>query len=253
MATPIGQFTPLLRTPVSVVVPLYDEEDSIPNLERQLAAVEEHLGHEYDFRFVLVDDGSKDATWELLKRFFGRKPNYKLLHQDNSGVAGAILTGIRASDTEIVCSMDCDCTYDPLQLNGLIPMLTPGVDLVTGSPYHPLGAVLNVPPWRLTLSKGSSFLYRRVLHQKLFTYTSCFRAYRRSVVADIPLTESGYLGIAEMLAALDLRGSTIREVPATLSVRVFGQSKMKIGRTILGHVRLLTRLAILRVFRGSVA
>jgi glycosyltransferase involved in cell wall biosynthesis len=250
MATATKPTLPRSRTPVSVVVPLYNEEEAVANLEGMLTSVEDCLSQEYDFWFILVDDGSKDATWALLNHHFGHRPKYKLIRQDNAGVASAILTGIKASHTEVVCSMDCDCTYDPHQLKQLIPMLTPGVDLVTGSPYHPLGTVRNVPTWRLALSKGSSFLYRCVLRHKLFTYTSCFRAYRRSAVADLPLTENGYLGIAEMLAALDQRGSTIREVPATLSVRVFGQSKMRIGRTIVGHVRLLTRLAILRLFRS---
>ena len=239
MATAMEHSLPRLKIPVTVVIPLYDEEDAIPNLASKLEALEDCLSSDYDFGFVLIDDGSKDSTWQLLNRYFAEHSNYTLIHQENAGVAAAILTGIRASQTEIVCSMDCDCTYDPRQTYDLIPMLTPGVDLVTGSPYHPLGAVLNVPAWRLLLSKGSSFLYRCVLRQKLFTYTSCFRVYRRSAVEGLSLTEGGYLGIAEMLATLDLRGSTIREVPATLSVRVFGQSKMRIGRTILGHLRLL--------------
>ena len=72
------------------------------------------------------------------------------------------------------------------------------MDVVTASPYHPeLGAVRNVPRWRLTLSKGATWLYRRILRQKLSTYTSCFRVYRRSSVAGITLTYGRYLGVAE--------------------------------------------------------
>jgi hypothetical protein len=142
--------------------------------------------------------------------------------------------------------MDCDCTYDPHELQNMIPLLTPDVDLVTASPYHRFGKVLNVPRWRLTLSMGSSFLYRRLFNQKLATYTSCFRVYRRSAVADIPLTNGGFLGIAELLGRLDLRGSRIVEYPATLSVRMLGRSKMKILKSILGHLGLMARLLGMR-------
>jgi hypothetical protein len=90
-------------------------------------------------------------------------------------------------------------------------------------------------------------LYRRVLHHQLATYTSCFRVYRRPTVADLQVTESGFLGVAEMLGRLDLRGGHIVECPAVLEVRLLGRSKMKTLRTIAGHLRLLLRLATDRV------
>jgi hypothetical protein len=145
-----------------------------------------------------------------------------------------------------VCSMDCDCTYDPHELARMIPLLTDGVDLVTASPYHPKGAVLNVPRWRLTLSKTLSRMYRVVLHQRLATYTSCFRVYRRDAVAPTHIDHPGFLGVAEMIGKLDLTGSTIVEFPTTLAVRMIGRSKMKVLRTIAGHVKLLMELALLR-------
>jgi dolichol-phosphate mannosyltransferase len=86
-----------------------------------------------------------------------------------------------------------------------------------------------------------------VLRQKLFTYTSCFRVYRRSAVVDLRLRETGFLGVAETLGRLDLRGAKIIEHPATLEVRLFGQSKMKVLRTIRGHLKLLARLSAMRL------
>jgi hypothetical protein len=118
---------------------------------------------------------------------------------------------------------------------------------VTASPYHPEGKVLNVPGWRLALSKISSFLYRRVLRQKLYTYTSCFRVYRRSAVADLRLRYGGFLGVAELIGQMDLRGGKIIEYPTTLAVRMLGRSKMKVLRTILGHLRLMGRLLWMRL------
>jgi len=125
----------------------------------------------------------------------------------------------------------------------MLPLMSDGVDLVTASPYHPKGAVRNVPRWRLVVSRGASLLYGLVLHQKLATYTSCFRVYRRSAVLDLDLREPGYLGIPELVGELDIRGRGIVEHPAILEVRLLGRSKMKILKTVLGHLRLMTRLA----------
>jgi polysaccharide deacetylase family protein (PEP-CTERM system associated) len=238
------------RLPVSVVVPCYNEAASLGYLANTLHSVEAELGSLYELRFVFVDDGSVDATWSALTSLFGGRPNCRLLrHESNRGVAAAILTGIRAAESEVVCSIDCDCTYDPHELTRMIPLLAPGVDLVTASPYHALGLVRNVPRWRLSLSRGASFLYRRVLGHRLATYTSCFRVYRKSALAPLQLDEGGFLGVAEMLGKLDLAGGRIVEHPATLDVRIFGQSKMKVLGATLGHLKLLTRLALLRLAR----
>ncbi len=162
-------------------------------------------------------------------------------------MAAAILTGIRHVDSEIVCSIDCDCTYDPHQLARADPACsTEGVDLVTASPYHPQGTVRNVPGWRLAMSRTLSLAYRQVLHHKLATYTSCFRVYRRGAVAGLSLQEGGFLGVIEMLGLLDLAGGSIVECPAALEVRLLGRSKMKIVRTVAGHLRVLARLALAR-------
>jgi polysaccharide deacetylase family protein (PEP-CTERM system associated) len=238
---------PAVRTDVSVVIPCYNEELILPYLANTLASVEAHLTG-YAFTFIFVDDHSTDGTNEALHRIFGARQNCIIVrHATNQGVAAGIVTGIQRATTDIVCSMDCDCTYDPHELANMIPLLTDGIDLVTASPYHPLGSVRNVPRWRLGLSKSLSALYRVVLHQRLATYTSCFRVYRRSAAAAVQLDNSGFLGVAEMLGRLDLGGSKIAEYPTTLEVRMIGRSKMKVLRTIAGHLGLLTRLAFQRL------
>jgi len=233
-------------TPVTVVIPCYNEELILPYLANTLASVEAQLT-DYNITFIFVDDQSTDGTWAALQRVFGDRPNSIFVrHAVNRGVAAGILTGIQRATTDIVCSMDCDCTYDPHELSRMIPLLTPGVDLVTASPYHAQGLVRNVPRWRLALSRSLSHLYRLVLHQKLATYTSCFRVYRRSATAAVRVENNGFLGVAEMLGWLDLHGSKIVEFPTTLEVRMIGRSKMKVMRTIVGHLALLARLAALR-------
>ncbi len=250
-ATPVVAALPPRRTdrvPVSVVIPCYNEELVLPYLRNTLASVETELADDYDVSFVFVDDASRDDTFAALERNFGERDNVTIVrHPENQGVAAAILSGLRASDAGVACSIDCDCTYDPHELTRMIPLLEPGVDLVTASPYHPRGSVRNVPRWRLALSRSLSWLYRRVLRQKLHTYTSCFRVYRRASVASLELANGGFLGVAETLGRLDLQGRRIVEFPTTLEVRVLGHSKMKVVRTIGGHLVLLARLLRLRL------
>jgi len=201
----------------------------------------------HNLHIILVDDGSTDRTWPILRQLFGGRSDCTLVrHPTNLGIGAAILTGIRAAQTEIVCSIDCDCTYDPCQLSLLLPKLTSNVDLITGSPYHPEGRVLGVPLWRAFLSKAASALYRCVLRQKLYTYTSCFRVYRRAAILQLELKRSDFLAIAELIGKLDLNGFHVAECPATLTVRSHGLSKMKTFRVLAGHLDLLCELLVLR-------
>jgi len=234
------------RTPISVIVPFFNEEEGIPFLANNLASLKNELSSQFDTEFILVDDGSKDQTWNLLEKYFGDNPSAKLIqHPENQGVSAAIMTGLRHA-REIACSIDCDCSYDPSELRPMLHLLKPGVDLVTASPYHPSGTVLNVPGWRLLLSKASSALYRCITARPLHTFTACVRVYRRSSAVDIPLRHTGFLGVAELLGKMALANKNIVEHPATLEVRIFGQSKMRVLKTILGHFGLLSELGWMR-------
>jgi polysaccharide deacetylase family protein (PEP-CTERM system associated) len=239
-------------TAVSVVIPCYNEQQSLPYLANTLRSVVAEMADRYRLDFVFIDDCSTDLSWQTLETTFGRDPRCTLLRHDrNQGVAAAIQTGIRAAKSDIVCSMDCDCTYDPHDLGQMIPLLADGVDMVTASPYHPRGRVKNVPRWRLFLSKSLSRLYRLVLRQKLHTYTSCFRVYRRQTAVKVSVERGGFFGVTELLGRLDLAGARIVEFPATLEARMLGRSKMKVLRTIAGHLGLLTQFLLLRL-RGGV-
>ena len=246
-----GDTDPAQTAPVTVVIPCFNESQALRYLKNTLRSLTETFRGKYAFTFLFVDDGSTDNTWSTLQELFGGRADCRLFrHEQNRGVARSIQTGLRHAETQIVCSIDCDCTYDPHELGSMIPLLTDEVDLVTASPYHPEGQVRNVPGWRLFLSKRLSRLYRLVLHQKLSTYTSCFRVYRRQTAAALELRHSGFLGVAELLARTDLAGRGIVEYPTTLEVRVLGQSKMKVFWTILGHLSLMADLARLRLSRS---
>jgi dolichol-phosphate mannosyltransferase len=229
---------------LTVVVPCFNEAESIPRLVGEWRRLRQTLAGQHEAEILLVDDGSTDSTWQLLHEHFGDEPAARLIrHEANQGIAAAIRTGLAHASAEIVASIDADCTYQPVQLVSLLGLLTDDVDMVVASPYHPAGKVAGVATWRLTLSRLASRLYALVLRNQLHTYTSCFRVYRKSAVVDLPLTRGGFVGVVELLWQLDRRGGRIVECPAVLSVRITGQSKMRVARTALAHFGLLARIA----------
>lgn len=236
-------------TPLAIVVPCFNEAESVGKLRKNLERLSEALPAKYSAEFLLVDDGSGDGTAEALEKEFQDFPAARVLrHERNLGIAAAISTGIQAASPEIICSIDADCSYDPVQLIEMLPLLADDVAMVVASPYHPQGKVNHVPPWRLKLSKAASGMYRIVLRQKLHTYTSCFRVYRRSAVVDVPLRHNGFVGIAELVCELDRRGEKVVECPATLDIRTTGQSKMRVLRAGWAHLRLIGRAGFSRLF-----
>ena len=113
-AQPLAAQSPTARrqTSVTIVIPCYNEEEALPYLANTLRAVEAGLEESgYKPNFVFVDDQSKDNTFDVLTTLFEKQKNVTILrHETNLGVAAGIMTGLRAAKTEIVCSMDCDCT-----------------------------------------------------------------------------------------------------------------------------------------------
>jgi dolichol-phosphate mannosyltransferase len=238
------------REAVAIVVPCFNETEALPQLFERLADVEAAFGDRAEVHWCFVDDGSTDGTWAALCEHVRRKPNRSALRHDwNRGLAAAIMTGISHSDAPIICSIDADCTYDPMELPAMLERLTDEVAAVTASPYHPAGGVSGVAAWRLWLSKLASAFYRRVSRNKLHTYTSCFRAYRREAVSGIRLRHHRFAGVAEMLWRVERRGGKVVEYPITLHCRKVGQSKLRVLPVMLEHFRLLARCAWERAFR----
>ena len=240
------------RDDVTIVVPVFNERECVQNLVDALCSLETAHSDRYQFEFVLVDDGSTDGTATLLRDMLRDKPEYRVVpHAENRGIAAAIHTGIRHANSEIVVSIDADGSYDAGLIEQMLPLLTDEVDLVTASPYHPNGAVENVPYWRLWLSRRASGLYRLLLNTQLHCYTACFRAYRRSKVVDLEPSNKGYVGVAELLWNVDRSGGRIVECPAILRTRVAGYSKMKVVKEAKNHLKLLTKIGRKKIARQN--
>ncbi len=234
-------------TLVSVVIPCFNEVQGLPTLRDRLQDFLAIDQSEYEFEILLVDDGGSDGTFELMQKLFGGNRRFKILrHRDNLGLSAAILTGFKAAAGDWIVSLDSDCTYDPRQIFDLLQQVQrhPKISMVIGSPYHPQGRVLQVPHWRIFISKAANRIYRLLMRTKLTCYTGCFRAVHRSYARQITLTQPGYVGMTEMVWCVEQLGGHTTEVPTVLDVRRYGQSKLRLLRVVGQHLRFMTRLAL---------
>jgi dolichol-phosphate mannosyltransferase len=229
---------------LSVVVPCYNEADGIPQLkERLLPVLDRVAATGRRVELLLVDDGSRDRTFELLKEAFASRPCTRVVrHEQNLNLGAAVRTGVAETTGEWIANLDSDCTYDPALLEPMLVEMEKGADLVTVSPYHPQGKVEGVPAYRMFLSKSLTAMYRLILRKQIYTFTALARVYRRDVVCQIASPAFDFTCLAEMMLKALKQNLRVAEVPAVLSVRRFGESKMKTARVIRAHLRLITRL-----------
>jgi dolichol-phosphate mannosyltransferase len=245
---------------ISIVVPCYNEEDNIEKLKTEFFPVIESLigrrlpdGNPINsVEVIFVDDGSKDETYDLLKKMFGsfKHPAISFLfekHTVNRGLGAAIRTGFEAMSGDIVVTTDSDGTYQFVTIPHLLEYLKNDISIVTASPYHPKGEVVGVPGYRIFLSRGSSMIYRVFVNWNIYTYTALFRAYRKDVVDSTPFAANDFLGGTELMVKAMLKGYRVEEYPAALHSRVFGVSKAKLLRTIISHVQFQAKVLLHRL------
>ncbi len=245
MGTRITLLRPLVESPaasLTVVIPLYNEADGIPALADRMRSFVAAEAEHREVDLVLVDDGSTDATHELLSRHCADLPATILRHPHNRGITAALTTGSDAARGELVAWLDSDLTYDPDILTTLASTVDSGADVGIASCYHPDGVVEGVPRWRLGLSSVASLGYRRLLRNPIHTFTCMVRVYRRDVLAACRPTHDGFLGVTEVLVIALQNGYRVEEVPATLRRRRIGQSKMRIASVGTSHLGLWWRL-----------
>lgn len=223
---------------LTIVIPCYNEEDSIPDLGDKLFPIVERLRRTRSVELLFVDDGSKDSTYECLLQIAKGQPNLRIVrHTRNRGLGAAQRTGFIHARGDVIVTTDSDGTYRFSEIPIMLDRLQPGVDIVTASPYCKQGHVENVPEYRLILSRGSSFIYQLLVSRRISTYTALFRAYRKEVVRRVPFRSNDFLAGAELLVTAMLMGYKVVEHPSTLHARAQGVSKAKIMRIIRSHLR----------------
>ncbi|MGA1303311.1 MAG: glycosyltransferase family 2 protein [Cyanobium sp.] len=232
MADPIGSRSALSDVALSVVVPLYNEEGSLHQLVEQLLASLRPLG--LAFELVLVDDGSRDATPQILRQLASQVPELvAVLLRRNYGQTAAMAAGFDSSRAPVIVTLDGDLQNDPADIPLLLDTLEEGYDLVSGWRHQRQDGALN----RLLPSLIANRLIARVTGVRLHDYGCSLKAYRREVVADMNL----YGELHRFLPALAfIEGARIGEVRVHHHPRRYGKSKYGIDRTFRVLMDLLT-------------
>ena len=231
MAAPVP--LPSDSAAVSVVVPLYNEEASLPHLVEQLLAVLRPMGRR--FELVLVDDGSKDGTGPLLRRLSAEVPELvAVLLRRNYGQTAAMASGFDASSAPLIVTLDGDLQNDPRDIPLLLERLEQeNLDLVSGWRHARQDNTIS----RLLPSLLANRLIASVTGVRLHDYGCSLKAYRREVVADMNL----YGELHRFLPALaSIEGARIGEVKVNHHPRRYGRSKYGIDRTFRVLMDLLT-------------
>jgi undecaprenyl-phosphate 4-deoxy-4-formamido-L-arabinose transferase len=187
---------------LSIVVPVFNSEGSLPLLIRELEAALSGTGRE----IVLVNDGSADRSWEVIRELARRNPTIRGINlMRNYGQHNALLAGIRSARGEIIVTMDDDLQHPPAEIPKLLEELGRGYDVVYGTPVKlPHSAMRNVSSWILKL------VLKRAMGADTARQVSAFRAFRTSLRRAFENHQSPLVSIDVILTWGTRRFSAVR-------------------------------------------
>jgi len=223
---------------LSIVIPLYNEEESIPLLYQELSAALAELGYSYEV--IIVDDGSQDSSFEQLRAVYQRDPRWRIIRfRHNFGQTASLSAGFEAAQGRIVITMDADLQNDPRDIPKLLAKIEQGYDIVSG------WRVDRKEPFfsRRLPSMMANHLISQTTQVSLHDYGCTLKAYQSEVVKNVRLYGELHRFIP---AVASWMGVTVTEVPVNDRARRYGKSKYGIGRTFRVILDLLTVSFMLR-------
>jgi glycosyltransferase involved in cell wall biosynthesis len=217
---------------LSVVVPVYNEAENIPDLYAELKQILVGLGR--PFEIILVDDGSSDGTTELLAEMARSSPNVRvIMFRRNFGQTAALAAGFHYACGAVVLTLDADLQNDPADIPKLMEAIERGADVASGRRVHRKDPLLT----RRLPSAVANLLISTVTGVSLRDYGCMLKAYRREVVADVNL----YGEMHRFLPAVfSWRGARIVEVDVNHRPRTRGKSKYGLSRILKVLLDLIT-------------
>ncbi|MGH7541280.1 MAG: glycosyltransferase family 2 protein, partial [Gemmatimonadota bacterium] len=224
------------RPRLSVVSPLYNEQDNVLPL---VDAVAHALGEAYDWELILVDDGSRDATYERMRRAAQREPRVRPVRlARNYGQSTATQAGFDHARGRVIVTLDGDLQNDPADIPMLLSHLDRGYDLVTGYRKKRHDRFLT-----RTLPSGvANTLIRWLTGVRIRDNGCSLKAYRRNLVVRLGLYSDMHRFIPAV--AVGMTGARIVEVPVRHRPRRFGKSKYGLSRVWKVLTDLLTIIMI---------
>lgn len=219
---------------ISIVVPVYNEEESLPAVHREITAAMTGMNCQ-SYELILVDDGSSDKSVDIARGLFKTDPDHLkvLVLRRNFGQTAALAAGFDASTGDIVVPMDADLQNDPADIKRLVEKLDEGYDVVSGWRADRQDKFFS----RRLPSKLANGLISRVTGVALHDYGCTLKAYHRDIVDNLRL----YGEMHRFLPALaSWSGARVAEIVVNHRSRKFGTSKYGIGRTQRVLLDLLT-------------
>lgn len=216
----------------SVIVPCYNEQEIIETVYRRITRVMRHLAKPYEI--ILVNDGSKDGTGEVLARLAGADEHVLFVDlRRNFGQATALQAGFDHSRGDVIIAMDGDLQHDPYEIPLFIRKIDEGYDIASGWRVRRGDNLL----MRRIPSRMANILLARVSGVALHDFGTTFKAYRREVLEGVRLYGDMHRFVPAICARL---GAKICEVPIKNVRRHAGKSNYGIGRTFRVAMDLLT-------------
>ena len=219
---------------ISVIVPAFNERESLPELSAWIARVMQENGYSYEV--LIVDDGSTDGSWDTVRELAGADPHvHGLRFLRNYGKSAALYCGFERAQGDVVFTMDADLQDSPDELPEMYRMITEqGYDLVSGWKQHRKDNALtkNLP------SKLYNATARRVTGIKLHDMNCGLKAYRKEVVKHIEVYGEMHRYIPYL--AKNAGYTKIGEKPVQHAKRKYGKSKFGMNRFVNGFLDLQT-------------
>ena len=217
---------------LSLVIPVFNEEENIDRLFEKILEALGRLGHPWEVLFI--DDGSTDSSYEKLEQIAKKDKRVKVVRfVRNFGQTAALAAGIKYASGDIIIPMDADLQNDPVDIERLLAKLDEGYDVVSGWRKDRKDDFImrTIPSW--SANKLISLISGVALHD----YGCSLKAYRKEVLKDVRL-------YGEMHRFVPIyaywAGAKVTEIPVTHHARTFGKSKYGIGRTINVVLDLMT-------------
>lgn len=224
---------------LSVVIPVYNEEESLPHLLVRLNDILPQMAETYEL--IFVDDGSTDASLKLLADFGAQDPNIVLVEQRaNFGKSAALSTGFSVARGEVIFTMDADLQDEPSEMPVLLAKLNDGYDLVTGMRINRSS---NDPAGKTIPSRIANKVTRILSGIPLSDMNSGFKCYRRELTKSLRLHSDLHRYIPVLA---HYQGYKVTEIPVSHNARRYGKSKYGPSRFLRSLFDLLTVLFLSR-------
>jgi glycosyltransferase involved in cell wall biosynthesis len=218
---------------LTIVVPLFNEDESLPALEEWVRRVMET--HRFTYEIILVDDGSKDRSWQVIEDLTKKNPNVRgIKFRRNYGKSAALFVGFEAAQGDVVITMDADLQDSPDEIPELRRMIVEdGYDLVSGWKQKRYDPIMKTIP-----SKFFNGVTRWISHIPLHDFNCGLKSYRKDVVKSIEIY--GEMHRYTPLLAKWSGFKKIGEKVVEHRARKFGISKFGLDRFVNGFLDLLS-------------